>query len=150
MRAIVMTAGKNKGFTLVEAAILSAVLGLILCLSIPFIVKNRCEHKYKVCTSNVKSIFKELEKFYFKNNGRYPTEDEYKSVFASEYFQNALPVCPVDKSPYIYKLESSHNGEASNYILYCSSEDAHNYLDKKGFPKFDKSGSLDPADKRKK
>ena len=58
MRAIVMTAGKNKGFTLVEAAILSAVLGLILCLSIPFIVKNRCEHKYKVCTSNVSLFLK--------------------------------------------------------------------------------------------
>lgn len=135
----------QRGLTSVQISILMSIISIILCIALPIYLKISQETKYALCKENVKKIREALDKFY-KKDGRltYPTEPEYKD-FEKLGDIGKLPTCPVTKTPYKYEpIWDSGHQNVIDYVLYCDSPNAHSFIDKKGYPRCNAKGLIEP------
>lgn len=132
----------QKGVTSVTVSIVLSIIAIILCIALPFYVKFAHNAKYELCSLNIKnSIHSALKEFYKKhNNMTYPTKKEYENMSLDKNF----PVCPLCNKPYRYiPIWNSTHQQVDHFVVFCDS-DAHEFIGKKGYPKYDENGYVEP------
>ncbi len=137
----------QKGFTSVQVSIFISICAIILCIALPIYLKASHVAKYNLCLMNIKTVIYPALKEYYKksNNIDYPTEPKYKNLANEGFIKGEFPVCPVTKTPYKYiPIWDSTHQHVENFVIYCDSPEAHVFIDKKGYPKFDSNGVVEP------
>lgn len=136
----------QKGITSVQVSIALSIIAIILCIALPFYVRFSHNAKYELCSMNIKNIIYPALKEYYKkhNNITYPTEPKYKNLANEQYIIGNFPVCPVCKKQYKYiPIWNSTHQQVENFVVFCDS-DAHEFIGKKGYPKYDSDGYVEP------
>ena len=106
----------QRGLTSVQISILMSIISIILCIALPIYLKISQETKY--------ALYKDFEKL--GDIGK-------------------LPTCPVTKTHYKYEpIWDSGHQNVIDYVLYCDSPNAHSFIDKKGYPRCNSKGVIEP------
>ncbi|HUC69303.1 MAG TPA: type II secretion system major pseudopilin GspG [Stellaceae bacterium] len=122
---------RTAGFTLVELLVVLAILGLLVAIATPQVLKYLARAKVDTARIEMKSISSALDLFLL-DNGRYPTEQEgLKALVANPgalatwsgpYLKNGggAPLDPWGR-PYQYR----YPGQNGDYDLFSNGPDGH-------------------------
>ena len=100
---------KNSAFTIVEVAIVVAIIGIVAVLSVPNYVKSRNRTLANTCINNLRMIDRMTQQWAFENNKL--ATDTYSLTDSSllKHFRGSvLPLCPGDGT---YSPASNLTGE---------------------------------------
>jgi prepilin-type N-terminal cleavage/methylation domain-containing protein len=87
-----ISANKARGFTLIEIMIVIAIIGLLIAIAIPNMVKARATTQKNACIKNLQQIDGAKERWaleFKKTSGQAVVEDEVNS-----YIKAGAPACP--------------------------------------------------------
>ncbi len=85
---------RNKGFTLVEIMIVIAIIGLLVVVALPNMMRYRTEAQKKACIENLSKMDAAKQIWgveHGKHDGDLPTDDE---LFGAELYIKEKPECP--------------------------------------------------------
>ncbi len=118
---------RNKAFTLIEMMIVITIIGLLMVLVLPNMVKARYQAQLTGCQFNLRAIAAALET-YKTENERYPPEADWETdIFESNpAYLHPRPKCPQggESDNYHYTLKGTTDGQT--FIVNC--EDGLHYL----------------------
>ncbi|MFH1825218.1 MAG: prepilin-type N-terminal cleavage/methylation domain-containing protein [Candidatus Firestonebacteria bacterium] len=119
---------KEKGFTLIELMIVIAIIGLLIAIVIPDLLKTRRESEIQSCSASLRGVQSALE-LYYTHYKYYP--EKLVTLLTEGYLSEGSDTDPWHM-PYIYEPLSQGgdneggSGEgktASNYLLGSSGPD---------------------------
>lgn len=94
----------QKGFTLIELLVVMVILGLLVGIVGPRVMRRIKPAKIQAARVQVASLEQALQHYYLENNAAYPTSLE---ALVPDYIEN-IPMDPWGK-PYAYHFPGSHN-----------------------------------------
>lgn len=94
----------NRAFSLLELLAVVTILGVIAVVVVPRLGSSTYTSKIKMCDQYKGDINAAAETYLF-NEGKSPTKISDLSS-NPEYFQDAIPVCPVTKKPYTFDADT--------------------------------------------
>ncbi|MCD6310128.1 MAG: hypothetical protein J7M18_05400, partial [Candidatus Eremiobacteraeota bacterium] len=87
----------SDGLTLVEIMIIIIVIGLLMSIVLPVLVKARYHSQFTACVLNLRKIGKALENYQTNHSGHYPSNLDI--LFKQKYLPRKL-TCPSYRSEY--------------------------------------------------
>jgi general secretion pathway protein G len=126
------TPDRTAGFTLVELLVVLAILGLLVAIATPQVLKYLARAKVDTARIEMKSLSSALDLFLL-DNGRYPTEQEgLKALVANPgalatwsgpYLKSGGGGVPLDPwgRPYQYR----YPGQTGDYDVFSNGPDGH-------------------------
>jgi general secretion pathway protein G len=113
---------KERGFTLIELMVVILILGMIVGIAMPNLLKNR-EIARKVATeSELRSIQSALEMYYIEND-EYPSTDEGVKLLVDERYLDEGALKDGFKRAYNYEGVAVADVEDQDYHLSSSGAD---------------------------
>lgn len=103
---------KHEGFTLIDIMIIIVIVGLLMSIAIPLLVKARYYSHLTSCIHNLKTIAKAMENYRNDHRGMYPLHID-NLVDQSYIYRN--PKCPSNGCDYSYKV----NRNRSTFTITC-------------------------------
>lgn len=96
---------RKKGFTIIELAIVLAIITLLVATLIPNFVKVRHQAFLNACQQNLKNLSIAIETFASSNNDQYPSGDFIidSNCLLAQYINKEIK-CPLLKEYYEYKI----------------------------------------------
>ncbi|MCX6338403.1 MAG: type II secretion system major pseudopilin GspG [Candidatus Aureabacteria bacterium] len=95
---------RKKGFTLIELLVVMVILGLLVGIVGPRVMRRIKPAKIQAAKVQVASLEQALQHYYLENNAAYPASLE---ALVPEYIEG-IPMDPWGK-PYAYHFPGSHN-----------------------------------------
>jgi len=95
---------KKKGFTLIELLVVMVILGLLVGIVGPRVLRRIKPAKIQAAKVQIASFEQALQHYYLENNATYPTSLE---PLVPNYIED-IPMDPWGK-PYVYHFPGSHN-----------------------------------------
>lgn len=87
------------GFTLVEIMIVVAIIGLLAAMAFPSFVRARDNSRQKTCVNNLRQLDGAKDEAALEKG---LSNGADVSPFVAEFLnKNVVPVCPVQKTPYL-------------------------------------------------
>jgi type II secretory pathway pseudopilin PulG len=94
------------GFTLAEAMVVVAMLGLLAAVIVPRVVAHYDSAKRAACGVNQGEIELQVKLWRRNHGGAYPAANLSNIGADTSYFPQGLPTCPVDGSAYTINTTS--------------------------------------------
>lgn len=109
-----MTGKKKHGFTLIELMIVMTIIGILISVTLPQMMKTRYQALFTVCQMNLRNMAAALEVYWVDNDHKYP-EGSLVPLTTNKYIQKIY--CPTDplKQDYGYDVNNSEKA----YTLWC-------------------------------
>ncbi|MCL5036363.1 MAG: type II secretion system GspH family protein [Chloroflexi bacterium] len=118
------------GLTLVEAMIIIVVIGLLVSIVLPLLVKARYHSNFASCIFNLNSYGKSLDLYRSDHGSFYPGKLE---ELVEKRYLPGLKKCPSNSSEYLYEA----NADRSKFTIVCQGWH-YRVLDNipKGYPQY--------------
>ncbi len=85
---------KFAGFTLVEVLFVVAVIGLLLAIAIPSLVKARTLSQTKICVANLRQLDSAITTWAVENNRGVGDDIDSGAFIGDTNYLRAMPNCP--------------------------------------------------------
>jgi general secretion pathway protein G len=113
---------EEKGFTLIELMTVILILGLVIGIAMPNLLKNREIAKKTATQSELRSIQSALEMYYIEND-KYPATDEGVKILIEEKYLDDGAIKDEFKRAYNYEGVAIADVEDQDYHLSSSGVD---------------------------
>lgn len=102
---------RRSGFTLIEVMVVIVIVGILLALLLPNLVRSKHQGQLASCEHSLRAMASAMEN-YNAQNKRYP--DSLARLTQANYVQRV--VCPTNQAEYGLDVTA----EAKDYTLYCN------------------------------
>lgn len=102
----IRTQSVRSGFTLIEIMIVVAIIGMLMTIAVPNVVKARKTAQKNACLTNMKNIESTIEQFKLENR---TAPADLNALVAGGYFKT-VPTCPAGGT---YTIPASDEGEVT-------------------------------------
>lgn len=126
-----------QGFTLIELMVVLAIIGILMSVILPQMLKSKYQAHYSACTGNERNIAAALENYWLENDHKYP--ENLPILYASGFGKKM--VCPANPQKTDYGYGS--NNIEKTYTIWCSTRHLSGAgLIPEGMPEYDNTQGL--------
>ncbi len=126
-----------QGFTLIELMVAMTIIGIMLAVILPQMLKSKYQAHYASCTGNERNIAAALENYWIENDHKYP--DNIQILYDSGFGKKMI--CPANPTKTNYGYLANNVEKA--YTIWCSTRHLNAAgLIPEGYPEYDNTQGL--------
>ncbi|MDQ7822906.1 MAG: prepilin-type N-terminal cleavage/methylation domain-containing protein [Candidatus Eremiobacteraeota bacterium] len=132
--------GARRGFSLIEIMLVMAIIGLLISIILPQIMKAKYTTHFNACQQNQRNLAAALEVYWVDNKSKYP-DDSLEPIYAGNYTKKHH--CPANPGIPDYGYTSDNSEKA--YTLWCLGRHLSGAgLIPQGYPQYTNSRGMIP------
>jgi len=105
------------GFTLIELMVVIAIIGVLLAILVPALVRTKYQAHLSGCEHNERAVASAMENYHTEHHVYPPTGtlNPAYNLFSGGFIRNVNLSCPSNLQPYTIET----NADGDNYTLTC-------------------------------